>query len=548
MSNVYEIRQFMGGISPYEDRGPVGSFKFGTSLDIRKKIDSLTCGQALVDIGNIYSTSSSQSPSFSLSPSSSISASVSNSTSPSSSLSRTHSTSSSQSPSSSPSPSSSLSPSTSISPSHSVSPSPSPSAGLHTTFSDLIRTFVESSDGHVYGFGNTGKVYKINTDLSVFQVYDAHEPITGAVEGYNAAGQTFLYFASRRNLHRKQLPGRSDWNDVDADSTLLYGDKWPKSNLTDADWHTMVNVAGDTLIANGSTIAMAAYDDSYTNEALDLIPGNIAKTMIERVGRLVTGTYRSSDPTSGINAAIDTEVPLAQVGSDGQIFFANFTDTVPVKRFPGGGKCNPGGVTNKVEQVNFFDWTQTALSWINKQTVGNIALFGIYGATAGYNGIYSYGRVDKDHPFVMNLDYPLEVDEIGALACIAGVTYASYRHGADFGVKVVDMTNKAQAVYEGLDFRAPVKRPDNITTWGTAEVYFNPLPSGTNIQFWYRIDKNGSFVQAKTLDGATSYLKTGGKKAVFSISQKGDIFEPRVVLTPSGNVTAEAHRIRVYFS
>ena len=44
---VYRIKSFRGGISDEEDKGIRGSFKFGQGLDIHKKIDSLSCQQAM---------------------------------------------------------------------------------------------------------------------------------------------------------------------------------------------------------------------------------------------------------------------------------------------------------------------------------------------------------------------------------------------------------------------------------------------------------------------------------------------------------------------
>lgn len=384
-------------------------------------------------------------------------------------------------------------------------------------------------------------MYKILPDFAVFQVYDLGKPIVGAEEWFNSSGRAFIYMATRTELHRKEIPGRSDWNDVDADSG------WPKTNLTAADWHTMAVSGGSLIIANTNTLALVGYDDSYTNDAVDLIPGNIAKTIVERNGRTIAGTYRASDPNKGINAAIDSEYPLSQVGDNGDIFYANMTDSIPVKRFPGGGKVNPGGVANVVDQVNFFEWEQDALSWIDKQSVGNMALFGVYGATSGKGGIYSLGRKYKNHPFVMNLEYLLDEDEIGAIVNTNGITYVSYRSGSDFGVKVVDLSTKAVGTYEGLDFKAPIKQVEQKTEWGLAELFMAPLPSGASVEFWYKINKTGSFIQAKAADGSTSFTTVDGMKATFIIKAEGDIIEPRIVLNPIGNITPEVYRIRIYF-
>lgn len=373
-------------------------------------------------------------------------------------------------------------------------------------------------------------------------MYDVGQAIKGAIEKPSSSGKTYLLFATNTNLHIKEIPGLANWNDVDKAPA-----DFPKTNLTAADWHTMCEVGGAVQIANGETLAMVGYDDSYTNEALDLIPGNLAKTLVERNGRVIVGTYKKGDPDKGINAAIDTEVPLAQIGNEGEIFFANMADSVPVKSFPGGGKVNPGGVANQIEQVNFFEWDADALSWIDKQTVGNLALWGVYSADTGKGGVYSYGRKNKNHPFTLNLDYLLDVDEIGAITVMDGKLLASYKDGTDYGVKAYDASNKAQAVYEGLDFKAPVKRPEEITTWKRVELFMAPLPSGATVQFWYKLNKTGSFVQAYTADGDTDYDTANGKKATFRIMADGEIFEPRLVLTPIGNSSPEVHRIRVYF-
>ena len=85
---IYQITSFRGGLSDYEDKGAPGVFKFAANLDIRKKVDSISAGQALVDIGvTLQSISASPSPSASQSPSASASPSISQSQSPSASVS-----------------------------------------------------------------------------------------------------------------------------------------------------------------------------------------------------------------------------------------------------------------------------------------------------------------------------------------------------------------------------------------------------------------------------------------------------------------------------
>ncbi len=348
-------------------------------------------------------------------------------------------------------------------------------------------------------------------------------------------------------LHRKEIPGNSSWNDVDKAGSVQ-GDTWPKTNLDSVAWHMMTQVGGDVIIANNNKLAMSAYDDSYTNEALDLIPGRIAQAVIERSGRAVVGSYLASDPINGVNGMIDTEVPLSQVGIDGYIYYNDFRNSISVKRFPGGGKINPSGVCNEVSQAEFFDWAQTALSWIDKQNVGNMALFAVYGADSGKGGLYTYGRKNKNQPFVMNLDYQFDADELGAVVNMGGTDIVSYRLGSTFGVKAVDQNNKAIGIYEGLDLKAPSKFPIQLTQWKEAVLLMAPLAAGCSVEFWYRCNKNGNFIQAKTADGISQYSKSNGMKAVFRIDAQGEYFEPRVVCNPQANITPEVYKVRLLFN
>lgn len=523
---AYEIKSFRGGPSDYEDKGIQGSFKMASNFDIRRDVDSLYCQQALVDEGLLAGSAS---PSASVSPSSSVS--------------RSPSPSISSSPSATPSPSASASPSSSVSlspsttPSSSISSSPSPSSELTSVFRDLILFFVECSDGYLRGFGNTGYIYRRDADGYWNVEYkDENGGITGANEWFPLR-DSYLYWVAGGVMKRKPLPGQSDWNDVEV----------VDENLNTADWHTMREAGGALVICNGPWLAMVGYDASFANEALDLIPGNIAKTIVERSGRSIIGTVRASDPTKGVNGAIDAEIPLAQVGTDGELFYADMNSSMPITRFPGGGKVNPGGVANEVEQVNFFEWEQTALSWIDKQSVGNMALFGVFDADTGRGGIYKFGRKKKNHPLVLNLDHLLDVDEIGAVVNYLDTTLVSYQDGSDFGVKAVDPDTKAVGTYESLDFKSPVKKPIDITLWKMIEIFCSPLPTGSKIEAYYKLNKSGDWIQATMAGGATEFDKTGETKAVFNIADKAKIIEFKLVVTPVGNESPEIYKVKLHF-
>jgi|TARA_R100000049_G_C1945420_1_gene90424 hypothetical protein len=397
---------------------------------------------------------------------------------------------------------------------------------------------VKGTDGHTYQFGNAGNIYRRFNDGYVRNVYkDPDGGIKGAIEKPSSTGKTYLQWATDTKVKQKELPGNADWSDVETVA----------DNLSGADWHTMKQVGGANYIANGSKLALVGYDDSWTPEALDLIPGNIAKTLIERNGRTVIGTFKTGFPNKGVNGMIDCEVPLSQIGDDGELFFTNFTDSMPVRRFPGGGRVNPGGVSNVVDQVEIFDWVFGADSWVDKQTMGNMSMWGVFGADTDRNGVYYYGRKTKEQPFALNLEYALEVDEIGAVHRVEGVTLISYRDGTAFGVKAVDPTTKATGTYESLEYRAPVKYPERPTIWKKAEIFMEALLVGCSIEFHYKMNHAANWTQAYTADGNLSFSSTGAKKAVFRIGEEGDVFEKKIVLKPSGNTTPEVLRSRAYF-
>ena len=530
---ILEHKSWEGGISSWADRGIRGASKFVKNVDIRKTVDTLSCGQALKEEGEFgasHSQSPSISPSLSLSPSASVSASVSPSSSSSKSL--------SPSASGSKSASKSQSPSASASPSASVSASPSPSAGLYTVYEDLVIAWVKASDGNTYGFGNGGHIYRRYTDGFTRMVYtDPDGEIKGAVEKPSSSNITYLQWATGTKVMQKPLPGAGDWTDVEIIAT----------NLTGEEWHTMKQVGGANYIANGDKLALVGYDDSWTNEALDIIPGRKIKTIIERDGRVAVGTYPAGYPTKGINGAIDCEQPLVQIGDNGELFYSNFVDTMPVKRFPGGGRVNPGGVCNEVDQIELFSWVYGADSWIDRQTLGNMSIWGVYNADSGKNGLYYYGRRNKDQPFTLTLEHEMDVDEIGAVCNVEGTTIASYRDGNDYGVKAVDADNKEQGTWESLEFRVPIKKAEEPTIFHYAEVFMDELPAGCSVYFYYQKNKSGTWVQCMTADGLDAFTSAGRKKAVFRINAEMDIYECRIIMNPAGNTTPEIFRVRTYF-
>lgn len=457
--SIYTIKSWRGGISDEEDKGIIGSFKFGKNCDIHKRRDSLSCQQAMKKESG-------------------------------------------------------------------------------TIVTDLILFILPASDGNSYHFGDSGKIYK-RTPAGVWSlVYtDPNGKIRGAEEW-----RGYIYWATATRLGRKPIPGAADWADANP--------AW-QTTLDDVDWHTMVVGAGrqgDLFICNNDKLAMVDFAGVFTTEAVKIIPNNIIKCLVSNDEDIIFGSVKKDNaeegylwawntllmawrkrkriPTKGINALLISEIMIAQAGLNGEIFFSDLVHQLPITSFPGGGYVNPGGVTTK----------------------GNLAMFGVYGSDKC--GIYSYGRVAKNRVFALNLDYVLSMNklsgiEIGAVKMVGKDLLASWKDGTTYGVDVVDTANKANTIYEGLDFDGG--RPFIKKIFSTIKLTMLPLPAGCSVKAKFRIDKKSDWVYAKLGNGSEIFNTTGETEAIFNTGVDGEIYEVGVELFSSGNNSPEILSINNYF-
>lgn len=484
-TQAFTLKNFNGGLSDYEDKGVRGAFKNGKALSVRRRIDSLYCNQALVSVDDEGTP----------------------------------------------------------------------------VITDLVRFFVPASDGNTYLFG-AAKIYKLTSGGTLSLVHtDPDGQISGASEWWEANGKEYLFWTTSTKLKSKEIPGSSDWSDVNADHTGLPGDpstqSYPKTNLTAQEWHTMRQANGALMICNGNYIAMVGWDGSYTNEALRLIPGVVSKTIIDRNDFVIIAAGSDSGrqyahlfewetgslnyitkkriPAVTINALIDSEIMLMQADNDGEIFFSDFVNFLPVTSFPAGGKVNPGAIIDD----------------------NGIVYFGVYDSNdATKDGIYSYGRTKKNGTYALNFEYPITCDEIGALEVIGGLLHVTYKVGSSYKLYKVDTTKKQPAVYESLDLLAPIKFPVDHTGWSGIKVHCSKLPENSKIGLKYRMDKDSSWVTALLESGDEFFDIQDGQEALFLVGSVGEIFELQVTLYPNqtdddpltyGNNSPEVHKIEIFF-
>jgi hypothetical protein len=425
-------------------------------------------------------------------------------------------------------------------------------------FNALIDVWVPSSDGNIYGFARNGRIYKRESNGTWTLVYtDTNGAILGAWEWGHSNGKKYLFWATATRLNSKEIPGLSNWSDINAN--IVVGSTtytYPKVNLTSAANHMMRGIGGGIgalVICNDETLALVGYDGSYTNEILRFTPGNAAKTLLRRGMEVIVGTsaknqlvqsalfswdgqdteevfgFDNEKPLSlqDIRAMIDTELPLL-VDNKGRVFYGDFISRQPLFAFPGsGGTVNAEGVTND----------------------DDMALFGVYGNGAGKTGIYSYGRKKKNASICPNLEYQFDCDEIGAIIKVGNNLFASYKNGDNYGVKNIDQANKAIAVYESLILKKPrdygfQKDP----TWGPIVLTMAPLPTNCNVSVKYRLNRAGDWKNTNISGGALTFGEATKQEVAFFVSGRATYEEIQVTLTPYGNSTPEIYQIQSFFS
>ena len=497
----YLIKTFRGGISDESNKGIVGSYKHGYGLSIHKRNDSLSCGSTMATIFG-----------------------------------------------------------------ESLGVFGSSSAGTIQT--GIINVFLPISDGSLLAFTDRGSIWCMSGDGQWQFVYnDPAGKITGAAEFEDTNGNNYVFWATQTMISRKLYPG--SFSTAPDTGTNRWGDvewEWKTENilttkLTD-NWHTMKVSSGALTVANREALATYTFDAAFDPSAMNVRPGNIIKCLEERNDFTIMGSTRLDEseeghiwswvdtalnyvqkkkiPVKGINSLIYTELPLLQGGDQGELFFSDFVNVVPLNGIPGGGQTNPYGVT--IED--------------------DIALFGIYGGSAvSYPGIWSYGRKRKNRPFALNYNYRLSptingstISTIGAVVNYNGITFVSWgtedSHTSgttsEYGVDSVVSTTAASAVFEALEFDAG--RTFDKKWVDTVKVTTALIPSGTSYSVKFKMDKEVDWRYAVLPDNTTTYSTANSIESEWQLGKPGMIYEVGAELNPSGSDTPEILSITSYIN
>lgn len=325
--------------------------------------------------------------------------------------------------------------------------------------------------------------------------------------------------------------------------------------------HPMETITGNVAIANGNKIALYDFQDAYNNSALPLPPNVIAITLLTRTvqgnGQLIIGSRETVNQNSWI------------VTWDGSS--PSWTDRKPVMGdlisamgFLEGGVLMPTGNEGILKFWNYGEvYPFNQIPGVKNSKIGAVAehrsltMFGMSGGTK--NGVYSIGRFDRSGIIAMNLEYvpshgQTEDCEIGALLGDGDDLYIgwkrTYESGGsevtEYGIDITDQNNKAVSVYESLELSMGNNHIDKLIKQ-IKMLLTETIPTGAEVQVECRATSEPSDWQvASTGDGQTKM--TTGKKIVYNLEAKGEVYEVRVTITPNGNETPEIRSLSNYFN
>lgn len=431
--------------------------------------------------------------------------------------------------------------------------------GNSSVVNDLIRYRVKARDGSTYCFGSAGSVYAVAgnpQDPVVTYVYnDENGAIKGAAEWEISDGNVYLMWATDTSIARMAINGSPDTPWAAGVVNQNY-----KTDLTSADQHPMKQATGNLLIGNKGFLAMFDFQGNYTNQAMNLRPGNIVKCLEERDDYVIIGSERRDEseeghiwnwistalnwgqkkkiPVKGVNALIDTERLLLQGGSAGELFYSDFVNMAPLNSLPdGAGQVNPEGV----------------------DIYNDLALFGFYGCNDPTQvGIYSYGRRMLNRPFAFNNEFRITrtvagstVAEIGAVWVNSSAVFASWKtvdgSTIEYGIDMSSSSTRASARYEGLEFNGG--SPHLKKQYNSEKVVLEPLPASTSLSVLFRSSRattggdssaGAGWKYAKIAGGTdTTFTTQGATEAEFIINDKAKVYEIALEMTPNGSDTPE---------
>ena len=418
-----------------------------------------------------------------------------------------------------------------------------------TIVTDLLRFGVPATDGSWYGFGDTGKIVKRTSGGGWSEVYDDPDgAIMGAVEFIHNDGNdnyvSHLVWATQTKLKRIVLS--AGFGSPETITTFEKG--------IAGEFHVMKTALGVVFVCDADYLLLLDYEGATNKKSLQFPGGIYSKDILENNNIIVIGASEVAQQkqgyvftwdklqdswinkknlqAQGLNSMNFLESGLL-LQSGEELKYWDTANLVPLKQLPGGGTTLPGAQTE----------------------YRSIAMFGVYGGTK--NGVFGYGRRDKNSPFAMNLEYVPSYgrydnanDVIGSVSNHQGEMLVSWYDSVaqSYGVDIIDADNKAPALYQSLEIDAGTPYASKV--WPQIKVVTRPLPAGTSLSLRARTINDDDWQTCKMDNQETSMATAGQKVGIFNIAgaRQGEIVEIEVSLTPSANLSPEVISLNIFNS
>ena len=407
---------------------------------------------------------------------------------------------------------------------------------------ELCRVVVNSSNGAQYWFSyTTGKIWERPT-TGTWRLVHTTTPGAGGAGCLGAAeyrGRIWWFTQSRAHYITVALADDNNWaTDAVEDAGTF--------TITDSEFHPTIESAGQILyIGDGNYLAQID-GTTFTANALDIktplrikslgkigtdvligtyIADTVTKTEIIRWNTWsVSFTTSDEIPEVGINAFIPADnFVLVQAGLAGNIYWYDGETLELYKTIPG-------------------DYSPTAYGEVHPNAVANLSGRMLFGFSNGSGnpanqGVYQIAKGSRDHPWVLDMPYPISERssgalvvsgiEIGAILAVGQDLYVSWKHGSVYGVDKLDYSNKLEAAY--LETRVMIINREQFSTFSEFVVAYANLPANTAITIQY--EKNYADAFADT----TEVVDTDRKVVSAKEGVDATVLRLKVLPTVSGN-------------
>jgi hypothetical protein len=424
-----------------------------------------------------------------------------------------------------------------------------------TTVTALCKARISSSNGAQYWFSNTdGKIWE-RTSGGTWRLVHTTTPAAGTAGCLGATEyQGYIYWATQSRLHRIAVSAADDNNwSVDA------AEDWATFSITDTDFHPMLShpgqqilyigdgnyiaqVNGNTFTANALDIASPLRAKSLGMIGTDLLVGTyvadtVTKTQIIRWnGWSVSFTNSDEIPEVGINAFIPADnFVLVQAGIAGNIYYYDGEKLELYKTIPG-------------------DYSPTAYGEVYPDSVTNLNGQMLFGFSNGSGnpadqGVYRIARSTRDHPWVLDMPYPISERsggalvtssiEIGGILAVGQDLYVAWKNSTTYGIDKLDWSNKLEAA--DLQTRLMIVNREQFSTFSKFVVAYASLPASTAINISY--SKNHAAYTSATEVVDTDRLVVEAAEGV-----EATTMQMKIVPTVNSNDAPEIESAGVFLS